>query len=127
MDENEISQEIVDAAIKVHRALGPGLLEHVYEVVLAKELAKRGLSVQRQVPVPINYEGEFFDEGFRADMLVEGKVIVELKSVEKYNKVHSKQLLTHIKLSDKRLGLLLNFGAVLMKDGIERVVNGLKD
>jgi GxxExxY protein len=127
MTENEISKEVVDAAIKVHRALGPGLLEHVYEVVLARELEKRGLLVQRQVPIAITYEGETFDEGFRADIIVEGKVIVELKSVEKYNRVHSKQLLTHIKLSDKRLGLLLNFGAVLMKDGIERIVNGLPD
>lgn len=127
MDENEISKEIVDAAIKVHRALGPGLLEHVYEIVLARELEKRGLSVQRQLPISITYEDEFFDEGFRADLLVEGKVIVELKSVEKYNKVHRKQLLTHIKLSDKRLGLLLNFGSVLMKDGIERIVNDLKE
>jgi len=126
MDENEISKEVVDAAVKVHKALGPGLLEHVYEVVLAKELENRGLSVVRQAPVPITYEGEYFEEGFRADLIVEDKVIVELKSVEKYNKVHSKQLLTHIKLSEKKLGLLLNFGAVLMKDGIERIVNGLK-
>lgn len=126
MDENEISKEVVDAAVKVHKALGPGLLEHVYEVVLAKELEKRGLSVVRQAPVPITYEGEYFDEGFRADLIVEGKLIVELKSVEKYNQVYSKELLTHIKLADKRLGLLLNFGAVLMKDGIERIVNGLK-
>jgi GxxExxY protein len=126
MTENEISREVVDAAVKIHRALGPGLLEHVYEVVLARELEKRGLIVLRQVLVPITYEDEFFEEGFRADLIVENKVIVELKSVEKYNKIHSKQLLTHIRLADKRLGLLLNFGALLMKDGIERIVNGLK-
>ncbi|MFT5836776.1 MAG: GxxExxY protein [Candidatus Azotimanducaceae bacterium] len=125
MDENEISKEVVDATIKVHKALGPGLLEHVYEVVLARELEKRGLKAVRQVPIAISYEGESFDEGFWADMLVEGKVILELKSIEQLHKVHSKQLLSHLRLAEKKLGLLLNFGALLMKDGIVRIVNGL--
>lgn len=96
MDENEIGAEIIDASIKVHKALGPGLLEHVYEVVLARELEKRGRSVVRQVPIPIHYEGQHFDEGFRADLIVEDKVIVELKSIEQLHKVHSKQLLSHL-------------------------------
>ena len=125
MTENEISVQIVDAAVKVHIALGPGLLEHVYEVVLARELEKRGFTVVRQKPIAIHYEGEYFDEGFRADLVVEDKVIVELKSIEQMHKVHSKQLLSHLRLADKKLGFLLNFGAPLMRDGIERIVNGL--
>ncbi len=99
-------------------------MESVYEVVLAKELENRGLSVQRQVPVPIVYRGISFDEGFRADIIVEGKIILELKSVEQIAKVHAKQVLTYLRLTDLRLGFLLNFGAALMKDGIERIVNG---
>lgn len=118
---------MVDAAVKVYSALGPGLLESVYEVVLAKELARRGLSVERQVAVPIDYEGIRFDEGFRADILVENRVILELKSVEQLNKIHHKQLFTYLKLKQLKLGFLLNFGAALMKDGIKRIVNGLPD
>jgi len=127
MNENGLAREIVDAAYHVHKKLGPGLLESVYETVLAFELEKRGLKVERQVPVSIVYEGIKFDEGFRADLIVENKVIVELKSVETVVPVHKKQLLTYLRLADKRLGLLINFGAVVIKDGISRVVNGLKD
>jgi GxxExxY protein len=125
MSENEIGKVLVDAAVKIHSALGPGLLESVYEVVLAKELESRGLSVQRQVPVKIEYEGLKFDEGFRADLIIENKVLVELKSVEQLSSVHHKQLLTYLKLKKLKLGYLMNFGAGLMKDGIKRIVNGL--
>lgn len=127
MDENKIGKEIVDAAVKIHSALGPGLLESVYEVVLAKELEKRGLEAGRQVPVPIEYEGLKFEEGFRADIIVEHRVIVELKSVEEITKVHHKQLLTYLRLKQAKLGFLLNFGSSLMKNGIKRIVNGLPD
>lgn len=127
MNENQIAKEVVDAAIKVHAQLGPGLLESVYEVVLARELERRGLRVERQVSIPIEYEGLRFDEGFRADIIVEGKVILELKSVEQLSKVHHKQLFTYLKLANKRLGLLLNFGANLMKEGIKRIANGMED
>ena len=121
---NDISGIIVDAAYKLHSALGPGLLESVYEAVLARELTLRGLTVRRQVVVPIRYEGLFFDEGFRADLLVEESVIVELKSVENLAPVHAKQVLTYCRLLDYRLGLLINFGSPLIKDGIRRIVNG---
>jgi GxxExxY protein len=125
MTENEIAKIIVDAAFQVHKRLGPGLLESVYEVILAHELKKRGLNVKRQVPVPIVFDEIKFNEGFRADLMVEEKVIVELKSVEKVSSVHKKQLLTYLRLADKRLGLLINFGTELIRDGISRVVNGL--
>ena len=125
MDENEIAKIIVDAAFQIHKRLGPGLLESVYEVVLAHELKKRGLRVKRQVPVAIVYDDIKFDVGFRADLIIEDKVIVELKSVENVVPVHKKQLLTYLRLADKRLGLLINFGAELIRDGISRVVNGL--
>ena len=127
MNENQIAKEVVDAAVKVHTKLGPGLLESVYEVVLARELNHRGLRVERQVPIPIEYDGLRFDEGFRADIIVEGKVILELKSVEQLTKVHHKQLFTYLKLADKRLGLLLNFGAGLMKEGLKRIANRMED
>ncbi|MDZ7696552.1 MAG: GxxExxY protein [Deltaproteobacteria bacterium] len=125
MDENEIAKVIVDAAMKVHRALGPGLLESVYERVLFHELQKRGLDVRAQVSIRIRYEDMVFDEAFRADLVVEGKVIIELKSVESVQPVHKKQLLTYLRLADMRLGMLINFGSALLKDGISRVVNGL--
>ncbi|MEI8205691.1 MAG: GxxExxY protein [Kiritimatiellales bacterium] len=127
MNENEIAKETVDAALKIHRSLGPGLLESVYDVVLAKELETRGLRIQRQVPVPIKYEGLIFEEGFRTDIIVEDKVILELKSVENMTAVHRKQLQTYLRLTGLKLGLLLNFGASLMKDGIVRAVNGLEE
>ena len=126
MHENDIAKIIVDAAFKVHQALGPGLFESVYERVLAHEIEKRGLAVERQKVIPINYEGMVFDEGFRADLIIDDKLIVELKSVETVSPVHKKQLLTYLRLADKRLGLLINFGANLIKDGIFRVANGLK-
>lgn len=124
MDENEIGKIIVDTAVAVHKELGPGLFETVYEVILAYNLEKRGLSVNRQVAIPIEYQGIKFDEGFRADILVEDKVIIELKSVESVNKAHKKQVLTYLRLSGCKLGYLLNFGEALMKDGISRIVNG---
>ena len=119
MNENEIGAIIVDTAISVHKELGPGLLESVYEVILMKLLSQNGLHVQRQVSIPIEFKGETFDEGFRADLFVDGKVIIELKSVEKISAVHKKQLLTYLKLTNTKLGFLLNFGMELMKDGIE--------
>ena len=109
MKENEIGKIIVDAAVYVHRELGPGLLESVYETVLAFELHKRGLKVERQVTVPIEYQGIHFDEGFRADIIVENKVILELKSVENVTGSHKKQILTYIRLTGRKLGFLLNF------------------
>ena len=125
MTENEIAKIIVDTAFQIHKRLGPGLLESVYEVILAHELKRRGLKVDRQVPVAIVFDGIRFDEGFRADVIVGDKVIVELKSVENVIPVHKKQLLTYLRLTDKRLGLLINFGSELIRDGISRVVNNL--
>jgi GxxExxY protein len=127
MTENEIATQIVDAAYQIHKRLGPGLMESVYEVILAHELRKRGLKATRQVAVPIVYDSLEFEEGFRADVIVEDKVIVELKSVESVSKVHKKQVLTYLRLADKRLGLLVNFGEDLIRDGISRVVNGLAE
>jgi len=127
MTENEIAKEVVDAAYHVHVQLGPGLLETVYEVALVHELKKRGLKVARQVPISIEYDSIRFDEGFRADAIVENKVILELKSVENVANVHKKQLLTYLRLAEKRLGLLINFGAEVIRDGISRVVNGLSE
>ena len=127
MTENEIAQQIVDAALRVHTTLGPGLLESVYQAALAYELEKRRLLVLRQQAIPVVYEAIRIDAGFYADLVVEDKVIVELKSVETVAPVHKKQLLTHLKLADKRLGLLINFNVVLIKTGITRIVNGLKE
>jgi GxxExxY protein len=127
MTENEITAVIVDAALKVHTTLGPGLLESVYEVALAHELEQRDLSVERQVPIGVNYEGVRCEVGFRADLIVEERVIVELKSIERVLPVHRKQTLTYIRLADMRVGLLLNFGAERLKNGITRIVNGLPE
>jgi GxxExxY protein len=124
---NDISAAIVDAAINIHEALGPGLLESVYEVLLAHELNLRGLMVERQVPVPIQYKGIRFDEGYRLDLLVENQVVVEIKSVEAIAAVHKKQVLTYLKLTNHSLGLLLNFNSDLMKHGITRLVNQLEE
>ncbi|MCX6982628.1 MAG: GxxExxY protein [Verrucomicrobia bacterium] len=124
MNENQIATIVVNAAFTVHTKLGPGLLESVYEIVLAHELRKQGVRVERQVAIPILYDGLRFDEGFRADLIVEDKVVVELKSVENLLPVHAKQVLTQIRLSDRRLGLLINFGSELLKDGIKRLING---
>jgi GxxExxY protein len=125
--ENPISKEVVDAAYKIHSKLGPGLLESVYEVILAFELRQRGLQVIRQVPVPVFWEGISFEEGFRLDLLVENKVIVEVKSIESVAPVHKKQLLTHLRLLDKKLGILINFNEEVIRNGISRVVNGLEE
>jgi len=125
--ENDISAVVLDAAIAVHRALGPGLLESVYEVALAHVLRQRGLAVARQVPISITYEGITFDEGFRADLIVEDLVLVELKSLERMAPVHRKVVPTYLRLSGLRLGLLVNFGAPMLKDGFERLVNGLDE
>ncbi len=125
MKENEIGTIVVDAAVAVHRELGPGLLESVYEIVLAHELRERGLQVERQVVIPIQYKGISFDEGFRADLIVEGKVVVELRSVEQLTNAHKKQLQTYLRLTGCKLGYLLNFAESLMKHGIYRAVNGL--
>ena len=127
MTENDIGTVTINSAITVHRELGPGLLESVYEVILADELRDRGLNVERQVPVAIRYKEMRFDEGFRADVVVEGKVILELKSVERITAAHRKQVQTYLKLTGCKLGYLLNFGEALMKDGIVRCVNGLED
>jgi iron complex transport system substrate-binding protein len=123
---NDISGEVVDASYRIHRDLGPGLLEGVYEVVLAKALEQRGLRVERQKPVPIEYAGLQFEEGFRADLVVEGCVVVELKSVEHLLPVHSKKLLTYLRLMNLNVGLLINFGAPMLKSGIKRVVRDLR-
>ena len=127
MSENEIGSIIVDSAVDLHRNLGPGLLETVYEVTLARALERRGLGVQRQVAVPIEYQGETFSEGFRADLIVEKLVIVELKSIERVTPAHKKQLLTYLRLTGLKLGYLLNFGEALLRDGITRTINGSID
>jgi GxxExxY protein len=124
-DHNYLSRIIVDAAFHVHFRLGPGLLETVYEAALTHELKNRKLFIDRQTPIPVFYDGIKFDEGFRADIIVNQMIIVELKSVEKIAPVHRKQLLTYLRLTNKRLGLLINFGEALIKDGITRMVNGL--
>jgi GxxExxY protein len=125
MHENEIGTIVVDSAIRVHRSLGPGLLEKVYQTVLGWELQKRGLQIKSEVLVPIVYRGVTFDQGFRADIIVNDKVVLELKSVEHVTPAHKKQIQTYLRLTDKKLGYLLNFGEALMKDGITRSVNGL--
>ncbi len=127
MTDNEIGKIVVDCAFKVHQKLGPGLLESVYVVALAYEIKKRGLSVERQIPIPVVYDELSFDEGFRADMIVAGSVILELKSVEQVQPVHKKQLLTYLRLTNRRLGYFINFGAELIKDGLSRVSNGAAD
>lgn len=127
MTHNEISQIIIDTSIQIHRRLGPGLLESVYAVILAHELRKKGLRVEREVPIPVKWDNLEMEVGFRADMIVEGLVLVELKSVEAISKSFKKVVLTYIRLADKKLGLILNFGAELLKDGISRIVNGLPD
>ncbi|MBI1939195.1 MAG: GxxExxY protein [Ignavibacteriales bacterium] len=125
MHENEISQIIIDCSIQIHKQLGPGLLESVYEEVLSHVLNKRGLNCQRQIGIPVIYDEVKLELGFRADIIVENKVIVELKSVETILDVHRKQLLTYLKLTDLKLGLLINFNVNLLKEGITRIVNNL--
>jgi GxxExxY protein len=125
MHENDVAREVVDAAYRIHRALGPGLLESVYARVLVYELRKRGLTVLQEHPIPVVYETVRIDEAFRADLVVEGLLIVELKSIEELAPIHKKQLLTYLRLSGLRLGLLINFNVEYIKDGIVRIVNGL--
>lgn len=121
---NRVSGQIIEVAIDIHRKLGPGLLESVYQQVLAYELRKRGLCVEFEVPIPAVWDGQRMEVGFRADLIVEDEIIVELKSIEAIQPVHKKVLLTYLRLADKRLGLLLNFGRDVLKDGICRVANG---
>jgi len=126
-NENEISKLVLDEAIALHRALGPGLLESVYEAILVKKLMDRGYDVKRQLPIPLCYEGLQFEVASRADVVIEDKVLLELKSVEQVTSAHRKQVLTYLKLSGLKLGLLLNFSADLMTKGTVRVVNQLDD
>lgn len=125
--EDEIAKQIVDAAFRIHTTLGPGLLESVYEAVMAQDLTRRGLCSERQQAVPVVWEGVHLEAGFRVDLIVENKVIIEIKSVEAVAPVHRKQLLTYLRLANKRLGILINFNVDLIKDGITRVVNGLAE
>jgi len=125
LTENELAKMVFDAALKVHRALGPGLLESAYEECLSYELCKQGLNVERQKPLPLVYEEVKLDAGYRVDMLVNQKLIVEIKAVEALNDIHLAQLLTYLKLSNRRLGLLINFNVMLIKNGIKRIANKL--
>lgn len=124
MNENELSEKIIGLAIKVHSALGPGLLESAYEKALVFELSRNGYKAEVQKSISINYEGIIIDEGYRADIVVNDSVLIELKSVKQIEDIHLKQLLTYIRLSNKKLGLLINFNEILLKNGIRRVING---
>jgi GxxExxY protein len=123
MEINQVSGIIVDAAMKVHTALGPGLLESAYELCLIRELRKRGLRVESQVPIAVRYDGETLDVGYRADLLVEGVILVELKSAETVLPIHKAQLLSYLRLSGKEVGLLINFNVEHLKNGIKRIIN----
>ena len=123
---DDVTGVIVDAAVRLHKGLGPGLLESVYETVLLRDLLRRGLSVVRQKPVSFDYDGLHFSDGFRIDLLVESRVVVEIKSVERIMPVHSKQVLTYLRLMKLKVGLLINFGAPTLKEGLRRIVNGLE-
>ncbi len=125
MTENEISKVVVDVAFQIHTSLGPGLLESVYQKVMVHELRKRGLDVAEEVPLPVVWDDVKLEVGFRVDILVNQKLVIELKSIERVAPVHKKVLLTYLRLSDCKLGLLINFGEELLKTGISRVVNGL--
>jgi GxxExxY protein len=127
MKHNEVSGAIIETAIMIHRKLGPGLLESVYRKVLGYELRRRGLHVVEEHPIPVVWENQRIDLGFRADIIVEDMVVVEVKSVETVARVHKKQLLTYLRIMDRRLGLLINFNVELLKDGLSRVVNELQD
>lgn len=127
MHENDVAKIIVDVCYHIHKKLGPGLLEVVYEAILFHELTERGLKVSRQVPIPVVWDNVTIREGFRADLIVEDLVIIEIKSVEKLAPVHGKQLLTYLRLTNKRLGILVNFSGFLLKSNIKRVVNDLKE
>jgi len=125
MHENELTKIIINLCIKIHKTLGPGLLESVYEEVLVYELKKLGIIVARQVGIPVNYESIKLELGFRADLIIENKVIIELKSIENVIPLHKKQLLTYLKLTNMKVGLLINFNESLMKNGIIRIANGI--
>ncbi len=127
MHHNDVTGMIIETSMDIHKRLGPGLLESVYQKVLAYELRKRGLSVVEEQPIPVVWDEVKLEVGFRADLIVDGMVIVELKSVEAIARVHKKILLTYLRLADKRVGLLVNFGEELLKTGIHRVVNNLKE
>ena len=127
MSINDITGMIVDAALQIHKDLGPGLLESVYEALLAKKLEQRGLNVERQKILRFEYDGMTFDEGFRMDLLVEDQVVVELKSLEQIAPVDKKQLLTYLKLAKKPVGLLINFGSATLKEGLTRIINAPAD
>lgn len=123
--ENRIATIVVDASYRIHKKLGAGLLESVYQKILIGELERLGLSVESEVPIPVQFNGNLVEAGYRADIIVEKKVMLELKAVQKLAISHKQQLLTYLKLSNIKLGLLINFGSPLIKDGIKRVVNGL--
>ena len=125
MDEDAVSRKVIGSAIEVHRALGPGMLESVYQKCLGRELALRGLDCKEEVPLAVHYKGLDFEAPFRLDLLVEGKVIVELKAVERILPVHEAQLLSYLRLAGLKLGLLVNFNVPVMKSGIRRIVNNL--
>ncbi len=127
MTENDIGSIVIETAIQIHQKTGPGLMESAYEAIMAQQLCIKGLEVKRQVAIPIEYEGARFAEGFRADLIIDDKVIVELKCVETMHEAHKKQLLTYLRLSEIRLGYLLNFSESLMKHGIHRTVNSLPE
>jgi GxxExxY protein len=120
----ELATVAIDCGFKIHNKLGPGLLESVYEVILADSLSERGLSVERQKPIPINFNGRVFNEGFKADLLIEGTLLVELKSCERLAAVHGRQVLTYLRLLDLPLGLLMNFGGATFREGVKRIANG---
>ncbi|MBK5214597.1 MAG: GxxExxY protein [Flavobacteriaceae bacterium] len=124
MTENEISSKIIGACVEVHRVLGPGLLESAYEVCLTHELRERGLEIKSQVPLPVIYKGIKLDAGYRIDMVVENKVLIEIKSVESLAPIHTAQILTYLKLKNMKLGLLINFNEVKVVNGIRRIING---
>lgn len=124
MDIEDVATVAIDCGFKLHTQLGPGLLESAYEALMAHSLTKRGLMVERQRPVPIRFDGVAIEEGFRLDLLVEGKLLIELKSVERLSPVHGKQVLTYLRLMNLSLGLLMNFGAPTFREGLKRVVNG---
>ena len=124
MTYNELSGVVIEVAIDIHRRLGPGLLESVYQTILAHELRKRGMDVRKEEPIPLVWDNIRFDMGFRADLIVNDTILIELKSIEQVAPVHKKQVLTYLKITGKKLGLLINFGDETLKDGISRIING---
>ncbi|SNS66742.1 GxxExxY protein [Belliella buryatensis] len=125
MTENEISKEIINSCYTIHSELGPGLYENIYENILAYELSNKGFDVKRQKPIPVIWQGMIFENSFKADLIIENKVLIELKSIEALSKVHYKQVITYLKLTNIKLGLLINFNESLLRDGVKRIVFGL--